>query len=173
MYKEKLKSLGARELKEPSTEKFDLAKLEVELGITISGEYASLLEAYNGSIVFDNGAIFRPKQKSPVDSDDGYQSLEMLYGLQGDSNLLKRNQMYRDQIPSGFVTIGESVGGNQICLSSNNGKVYFWFHEAKTEEESLFEIADSIEIFLKSLKKDDGLTQATREIDQSGSFLDF
>jgi hypothetical protein len=172
--REVIQSLGGRSVVKDSSQRCSIEELESTLNIHyFSDEYKELLTDYSGSILFDKGAIYRPKRNSPVDSSNGYQSLEMLYGLKGDSNLSKRNAMYKDQIPLGYLVIGESVGGNQICISKENGKIYFWFHESETESESLYEIADSVDVFLHSLVADNDVTPSEREIDETGSYLDF
>lgn len=173
MFIEKLKNLGATSLNDKSTETYSISKVISELNTPFPDEYLSLLKSFDSSIVFEHGAIFKPKQNSPVDNSDGFQSLEMLYGLKGGSNLIKKNEMYKDQIPKGHVVIGESIGGSQICVSRASGKVYFWFHEAEFESNSLFEIADNIDDFLTGIERDDVQTSGRREIDESGSFLDF
>ena len=175
MFSDIMQKLKARVIKDAPREKYSTDFIEIELGVKFSDEYSALLNHYDGSIVFDNGAIYRPLQLSPVDNKHGFQILEILYGLSGESNLLKRNQMYHDQIPAEYVVIGESVGGNQICLSKQNEKVYFWHHEALTDDTSLFEIAADINSFILSLEKDDKdhNNDSKREIDESGSFLDF
>lgn len=171
--REVLQSLGGRPINEESSQRYSMEELESKLDMHyFSDEYKELLSSFGGSIVFDKGAIYKPKRNSPVDSGTGYQSLEMLYGLIGDSNLLKRNAMYSDQIPPGYLVIGESVGGNQICVSNLTGKIYFWFHESETDSESLYEIQDSMDVFLSSLIADN-MNPSDREIDEAGSFLDF
>lgn len=173
MYSEILKNLGARALKDDSIEQCSYEQVRSELGIRLPDDYVSLLNNYNGSIVFDNGAMFKPKQKTPIDSENGFQSLEILYGLSGKDNLIKKNVMYKDQIPAGFVIIGESIGGSQVCMSSAGGGIYFWFHESETDDGSLFVVSDSLNSFINSLIIDDMQGQNKREVDDSGSFLDF
>lgn len=173
MYSENFKNLGARALNAGSAEQCTFAQIDSELNIRFTDKYQSLLKNLKGSIVFDSGAVFKPKQKSPVDTIDGFQSLEMLYGLQGDSNLIYKNKMYNEQVPEGYVVIGESIGGNQICISREDGKVYFWFHEAEVEDNSLFEIACNVDDFLEGLLNDNAQPSDKREVDESNSFLDF
>ncbi len=168
-----LSKLGTRTLKEDFSDQCSYEQIRSELSISLPNEYVSVLKFYSGSIVFDNGAAFKPKQKTPVDSSNNFQSLEVLYGLSGDSNLIKINKMYKDQIPAGFITIGEAVGGNQICISINGGGIYFWFHEAKYSDESLFLVSNSLDDFINSLMVDDPQLECTRDIDDSESFLDF
>lgn len=174
MYKETFGKLGAKVLEEESSEEYSVNQIVSELNIQFSDEYVALLDYFNGSIVFNNGAIYRPNIKSPVDSVDGFQSLDILYGLRGNFNLIKKNRVYREQIPIGLVVIGESIGGNQICISCDDGKIYFWYHEAEMENTTLFEIAASIDDFLLGLLCDDASTSNNnREIDESDSYLNF
>ncbi|WP_421849475.1 SMI1/KNR4 family protein [Marinomonas sp.] len=169
---ENLKKLGARSLENDSLDKGSISQVESELNITFTDGYESVLKSFDNSIVFDHGTIYKPVQNSPVDTSDGYQSLEMLYGLQGASNLVDKNKMYKDQIPEDCVVIGESIGGSQICLSRSSGKVYFWFHEAEFDDSSLFEISPVVDDFIKRLVRDE-IVAGNRDVDESGSFLDF
>ena len=173
MLVESLIELGARALEEDSRNKCSISQVESDLNVTFTDAYKSVLKGFDSSIVFDYGAVYKPAQKSPVDTYDGFQSLEILYGLQGDSNLVNKNKMYKEQIPDDFVVIGESIGGSQMCISRRSGKIYFWFHEAEFEDNSLFEIAESVDDFIKGLVRDDMNNSGKREIDESGSFLDF
>lgn len=168
-----LKELGARSVKNDSLDKHSISQVESELNITFTDGYKSVLKSFDNSIIFDHGAVYKPVQNSPVDTSDGFQSLELLYGLHGDSNLVDKNRMYKEQIPEDCVVIGESIGGSQICLSRSSGKVYFWFHEAEFEDNSLFEIAPIVDDFIKGLVRDEMLDSGKREVDESGSFLDF
>ncbi|MBB3059784.1 SMI1/KNR4 family protein [Microbulbifer rhizosphaerae] len=165
--------LGARELLESSKKTFAIENVQSELDFKFPPEYSTVLEEFKGPIVFNNGATFKPIQETPVDSENGFLSLEILYGLRGNSNLIDKNNMYNEQIPSNLITIGESSGGDQICLSCKTGKVYFWYHEAKTEEYSAYEISNNIIEFFSSLKKDDEQHEIKKDIDESGSFLEF
>jgi hypothetical protein len=166
-------NLGARALVDGDTEGYELQEIERELGIELSENYRQLLNKFKSSTVFDQGAVYKPSEKSPVDDSEGLQSLEMLYGLAGESNLIARNRMYRTQLPKPFVTIGESVGGNQICLSKEDGRIYFWHHEAMTDDTSSFLIADGLDEFILSLKPESATVSPKLEIDESKSFLNF
>lgn len=172
MLLERLNDLGARSLKEASQDKFSMSQVESELNIRFTDGYKSVLKSFSGPILFDHGAAYKSVQKSPVDNADSSQSLEVLYRLQGDSNLVYKNKMYKDQIPEGYVVIGESVGGNKICISRSSGKVYFWFHEAELRDNSLFEVSSSVDNFIENILRDDMQFSDKREIEEPGSFLD-
>jgi hypothetical protein len=174
MFNEILSSIGARVLKESKRNRniCDLDATLSELGIDFSKEYKNLLKLYEGSIVFEKGAKYKPDIISPLADQNGFQSLEMLYGLSGEYNLIKRNKMYRQQIPSNMTVIGEGVGGDQICISKDDGKIYYWHHEAITENRSTFEISSNLDDFIFSLEEDNDSSHKKR-INESESFFDF
>lgn len=174
MFTEVMKMLGARVLEDNDSDlSLDLTSVEVQLGVNFSDQYRRLLQEYEGSIVFDNGAQYKPAIKSPVDYKDGHQTIEILYGLSGKSNIVNKNKMYGKQLPLNIITIGESSGGNQICLSIKDGKTFFWHHEAITDDSSLYKIADDLDALIANLKPDNSGRSNDREIDESGTFFDF
>lgn len=176
MNNEILNKLGAHVLKGDKTpnNENELKKIESFLKIELSETHKSILNNYGGAIVFDEGAKYKPKTQSPVDDPQGFQNIEVFYGVLDDDNgLLNQNKMYSRQLPSTVITIGEAPGGNQICINRQDGRVLFWHHEAESEDKTLFEIAPSFDEFFSQLEPDNGSQPSVSSgIDDSESWLD-
>lgn len=78
---------------------------------------------------------------------------------------------YAVELPASFVPVGESSGGNLVCVDGN-GVVHLWDHESQRNERT-WRIADSIDEFLKRFEPDDSGIGSTEGIIESESFLDF
>lgn len=174
---EKFSSLRARQRCSYSESDIEsLSVVESKLSVDLPRELRSLLSTYQCSIIFDSMVWFRPKQLTGLEDVDGSLDLEMIYGLvKGCSGLLEQNGSYSDQVPSNCIVVGASSGGDQICLDRHSSAILFWHHEAQTDEESLFVIADSFLEFVGLLfSKDDGdISEPNSDIVESGTFLNF
>lgn len=172
-----LNTLGARTLKDtPTITEDDISKLESFLNIVFPKTYKSILLEFGDTIVFDKGAKYQPDFKSPVDGSDGYQDVIQLYGAVNNENgLLHQNKVYREkngQLPSSVITIGESSGGNQICIELQTGKILFWHHEAYNSSEEFFVISSSFDSFINRLKPDNEENNSISSVvDESESWL--
>lgn len=123
--------------------------------------YAQLLSGYRGAAIrFDKDVRYRPMKRSPWDrKSDGSQSLNMLYGLSGESSLPHQQTSYTNRMADGVIPVGDAPGGNVICLALRTGKLYLWDHEderpitgnAKNDYGNMYLIADSFDRFLKAL----------------------
>ena len=103
---------------------------QIEGLFPLTGGIRSVLTTFNGPIVFEKGAKFTSVEPSPLSDVDGYQGLEMIYGLgTGANSILKQTATYSDQLPPSHFPIGEAPGGNLICVNTRGG-VYFWNHES-------------------------------------------
>lgn len=166
-----MKSMSTRH---DSQNTFSFENIENFLQVKLDSEHKKLLSEFSTAIVFTNGAKYKPNVNSPVDDSNGYQSIEMIYGLNGEHNLLDMNQIYSDQLPKDLFCIGESFGGNLICASKKSGGLFFWCHETNFEEPSTFYICNSFERFLAMLETDDGDDDdGNNNLIDSESFLDF
>lgn len=144
----------------------------VEQVLPLSNSYREMLLTFGGAVVFDNGARFVSDEESPLKDKFGYQSLEVLYGLgNGKNSIEQKAAQYAGELPASFVPIGESSGGNLICVAGD-GAVYLWNHEGQRNEGS-WRIAASIDEFVNRLESDDSEIGSTEGIIESESFLDF
>ncbi|MCI5043623.1 MAG: SMI1/KNR4 family protein [Aquisalinus sp.] len=144
--------------------------IESLLGSKISLKYIDLLKEYKSSIIFKFGAVFKPIDSTPLDDSNGLLSLEMLYGLAGSANLFDKNEQYKNFIPREFIVIGDSFSDNQICIKKESGEVFFWNHEARTEEKNLYKISKNISKFLYSIKPEEKIINIERIGVESSNF---
>jgi hypothetical protein len=171
MAHEKLSQLGARLLGEKPSD-LELAIKSAERVLPMSDSYREMLLTFGGAVVFDNGAKFTSDEQSPLNDKDGYQSLEVLFGLGNGKNSVEHKiAQYADELPASFVPIGEASGGNLICVGSD-GAVHLWDHESQRNE-GTWRIATSVDEFLRRLEPDDSGIGSTEGIIESESFLDF
>lgn len=173
----RLTRLGARALgkTEPNpTER--MAVIKKSLSIEFPRALEAILLALRGAIVFDKGAIFTSDERSPVDDSHGKQGLGVLYGIEDDRNgLLACNEMYADQLPRNLITIGETPGGNQVCLERGSGRILFWHHEALTDDSALFQIALTFDDFIARLEpqESNGPVAPPKGVIPSKTWFDF
>jgi hypothetical protein len=168
--------LGAKAFGKVSNQpQSDLEATERELSVSLPGELREVLVSFGAAVVFEKGAMFKPNQPTSMEDSEGLLSLDVLYGVaSGDHGLRKQNATFRDQIGPALVAIGDAGGGDQVCLEKTSGRILFWYHEANTDEESLFEIAPDFVSFMQRLEPEsDDSESAYRHIVKSESYLDF
>jgi len=150
----------------------DIETLEKKFGVSLPLEFSEIFCHFGGAITFEKGAKFKPDEKTPWDDENGYQSLEIIYGIGESKNSIAFQQShYQDQLPERVLVIGEAPGGNQICLGFG-GEVFFWNHE-KDFKHGHYLIASSFSKFLHMLEPGDEEIGPTEGIVDSESWLDF
>lgn len=148
--------------------------IEARWGVTLPGGLKALLQAQPLPIAFDAMIRFVPAAANPWAGRDGKLGLDLLYGaVGGDYGLNRINETFLDNIPGHCFVIGASGGGNQICLDRKTGALLFWDHEALTDAESLFRIADGFDAFVALLEAEEDAALDTSGIVESESWLDF
>lgn len=172
MYNQIFERLGAKVLQFDDQEGNDLNSVENYLNVQLPNEYQKILSDYGYSIIFDNGAKYKPLKATPFDDDKGFLSLDIIYGLNGKSSIVECNKMYAGQLPPSLLTIGECMGGDQICLDKKNGYIILWKHDSLPEEKEFFELATSFEKFVFSLQADNDMSHIEGVV-KSQSYLDF
>ena len=164
---EKLKNFGAKKSQYSDAQTISaLSVFESQVG-PVSVEYKAILLYFGGDIEFDDRVIYAPFIRNPWSDDEGYNRLAYLYGLRSQyasGSLIEKHEIYRDRVSSDVLVIGESPGGNQICLGLNGngpGKVFFWDHEGEiacgavgSHSTNLYLISMTFEKFVASLEKD-------------------
>lgn len=134
----------------------EIVDVDQEYNIELPTELSELLNYFQGSIVFTRGAKFKSGTKIPVADRDGYVDVDIFYGLRHDSNnIFLKNNLYKDRIGETLCTFGESGSGDQYCFEKKTGKIYYWHHEAKYEDETKFLIAPNLKYFIKNLIADE------------------
>jgi len=175
MYKKKLEKIGAKAFKKLKNNKVpDLIEIEKKLNMEFSNTHKRILSDYKSSIIFTNDIRYKPNIQTPMTTSDGYQSLYILYGIIDESkSLLKKNKQYKNILPKFLITIGETLSEDQICLDIKNGRILYWYHEAFSEDNQVFEIANSFEEFILKLEEDNEDIDIEDYIIDSESYIDF
>lgn len=159
MYEKIIKELGAKGVLFKSVDNI------VSEPINLSVELLELVGFFKGSIVFERGAKFKTQKNIPVRDSEGFIDLDIIYGLNNDeNNIFLKNKTYKYQIAEDLYVFGESGSGDQYCLSKKTGQVYYWYHEAKFENETTFLIAQTFEGFISGLCPDDDVTEKASNI---------
>jgi hypothetical protein len=125
----------SRPVKDPARA---LAEIELLSGGLLPSDYRQFLEQFGAPVMFGTGSIFEGREKTPWARDDRTDTLLVLYGLSGGEDSIKSNiKTYDTRMPAGFIPVGSSPAGNQICLyvhtGSRRGRVYYWDHENEVE----------------------------------------
>ncbi|MFV8847337.1 SMI1/KNR4 family protein [Serratia fonticola] len=150
---------------------------EIDINGIFPKKYLKLLKKYTGGIFFENGAKYAIDTNIPNISL-GYIDVIFLYGISDDDNgLAYRINMYSSNIPSEYYPLGESSGGDQVCINKKTGEIFFWWHEAQTDSESLYFLSSNIESFIDGLTPIEGSEEEPDNIidkvDTSKTWLDF
>lgn len=123
----------------------------------LSKDHIHILKQYNNySVSFEKGAIFiiDGDRYPPICDTDRSISLDLLYGLKNDENsIAERNNHLTKVYPEldDYIFIGESSGGDQICLKKKTGEIYYFYHEAEYEYEELYFLTSNFSIFVERL----------------------
>ncbi len=140
-----------------------------QIGAKLPAAYVKMLRTFETAVRFKNEVVFTPIEPSGWAGDDGKLSVDEFYGpKRGSSGLLENIKTFEGNVPDSVIPIGDSSGGNQICLGirkPTKGKVYFWDHESEFDEadplNGLSLIADSFRDFINKL-----------EVEPEGEMLD-
>ncbi len=136
--------------------KEDLLIIQKSLSVVFPKELNELLLEFKGAIGFERGLKFRMDGECNLADSKGLIGISLLYGINDDDfGILSVNKMYGDQIPDSVVIIGDSNGGNQICIEKSTGRILFWNHEGVPNVDELFNIAPSFGEFLQKLEIDE------------------
>jgi SMI1 / KNR4 family (SUKH-1) len=135
-HRDRLSRFGVHLLAHPSGRpEGALKELENSIGVSLPEAYRAFLLEYGAPFVFETDVAFRPLEKTHWERHDGTQSIVSFYGLgEGEGTLVHVNKVYRGRMPCGVLAIGESPGGNELCLCCDGarvGQVFLWDHEAE------------------------------------------
>jgi hypothetical protein len=110
-----------------------ILRIEKEIETRLPDGYKSFLSMYGVPTNFSKTVKFKPKEKSPWDTEEGYQEIVTFYGLdESENGLITMFDRYAGRIPSSLFVIAEAPGGNQICIAAtgeDKGKLFLWDHE--------------------------------------------
>ena len=142
--------LGARRLHDNPDPLHDL-DIEEHLGIKFPDDLMSLLMELPGEVFFENRALFKPLEPCGSEDKRGYNWINLLFGVGKGMYGIKELNQPSDRLPDGFVAIGQTPGGDRICLDRDTMEVYHWDHEGD-EEDAVTLIAHDFDSFIASLK---------------------
>lgn len=166
-----IKRLGASRLG-PKADRVDQALQRLERFGSATENYRRLLIALGGAVTFDRGARFELDEPCPIARKDGSLDLEILFGLgDGGDGIEAKLDIYMDELPAGFVPIGEVPGGSLVCLDGE-GRVYVWDHESSRDQEPYL-AAESADILLGRLKPDEDDPDDSPSKAKPSSWIDF
>ena len=126
----------------------------MKIGIAISPTYERFLRSTNGGRPLHSARFLLPEINEEV-------MLGVLFGIGESDSSLDLMAVYKnckDELPDGYLPIGEDPGGNRILLSLGQREtesIHFWdrvgFLERPTGRK-LFMVAENIDEFLASLR---------------------
>lgn len=153
----------------------DVERIQRGLSFKLPAALCDLLMRIKGAVVFDKALGFTSSEPNPWQDKDGKNEIVLFYGIAPDENgLLEKNDTYRDQKPIVFIAISECSGGNLIGLNRNTGQVLFLDHEALSESESIFLVANTFDEFVEQIElATDTSNKIGQKIVQGDSYLDF
>ncbi|MDT0110525.1 SMI1/KNR4 family protein [Listeria booriae] len=128
-----------------------IEEFEQRYNLKLAEDYKKFLLDFNGGCADPN--VFE------ISKEQGESALNTLYGLGIDDEYDELASVYESLdgiIPSGFISIADDSGGNQICLGVDDdyfGKVFVWIHDMEIEEDmdNMFLLADDFKLFLNNL----------------------
>ncbi len=129
-----------------------------------------LISVYKNSVLFEDDIQFEPQHKTGLEGSDNELTLEVLWGIEeGQFNIFTVNESLKNlEADESLFSIGESFGGNHICLSKDDSKVYLFVNDS---EQNTYLIFNNLELFIESLRVQ--RDSITRPVKASSIQLDF
>lgn len=127
------------------------SKNESNLQMDLPEKVTALVMVYKHSVLFNDDIEFVPQYRTGLEGERDELSLDVLWGLEdGDLNIFQANQSLEYlEAEKCLFSIGESFGGNHICVSKDDGGVYLFVNDS---EQNQYKIFDNLEMFTESLK---------------------
>jgi hypothetical protein len=131
----------------------DIRKAERALGRKFPQEYVDYLQKQNGGRFREYTAfdVMIENEAVSVIIDRWYPIKTFEY--EDVYHIVYENGLLSEDIPSDFISIGVTPGGDEICLGTSGltkGNIYFWMHE-KDEGENFVFIAFNLSTFIEKL----------------------
>ena len=133
----------------------DLSKIQQEIMGELPIDYVWIMRTY-GECIFINSVSFaldnqQPEYRHPeqlgLPNGAGFCGSEVstIYGRRATQNeftLLRKLQIFRDRMPTGFLPFADDGLGNQLCICvspAHYQKIYWWDHELEWDKEDYLE----------------------------------
>lgn len=139
-------------------------------GQTLDLHLMEIINDFGGAITFNRGAkleiLHHTKRKKFV--------IDLIYGTNSDdSNVYYKAEMYEHQLPPEFYAFGEASGGDQFCLNSKSGNVFYWFHDSIDEGDAMVCLDCNLMQFINKLSPDDDSEAIAKAARTAKVWLDF
>src|SRR5690606_12021054 len=120
---------------------------------TLPPKYKELLKSIGGAIIFENSVKYKPDRPNPLTMADGYNKLDILYGIgSGRDSIQGMIDTYAEELPGSLIPIGGAPGGNVICVDDKS-EVFLWDHESLIGDKP-WKISSSLDRFMDMLEPD-------------------
>jgi hypothetical protein len=136
-------------------------------GLQLPSDYKTYLVDHPFTVTLNKEVVFFPAQKSPRIAQDGFETLEILFGKCPESpfDLLTVCASAESLMPD-FLPIGEVMGANLVYLSlckTSFGEIYVWDREHNNEmPEGLYFVTTGFSAFVDMLHEVTSATIAAR-----------
>jgi hypothetical protein len=149
-------------------------EFEKKNNLKLPEDYIEFLIQYNGG---------KPSVNILDVDNFGQININLFFGIDlkvKETNLDFCFETFKNRIPIGLLPIGESEGGNIICISlyKEIGSIYFWDHEMEADEgekpdyTNMYKISDSFSSFIKRIEKFDPSKVEVNEQDVISVWVD-
>lgn len=125
------------------------------IGFEIPADYKQFLLEYNGGTTTDQNGKFY------VEALDTFVSLDVLYGLDIDSeqlDLQKLHEVNKEGLHTNSMIIGNDTCAGKILLINNDEEqgIFFWdqgwYADPSSQDENIYKVAESFKSFIEALK---------------------
>lgn len=137
----------------------DIEKVEKDLGIKIPDNYKKILLESDGGVPENNVYYFKDGEGINIVGRDRLRFDSVC--IDGFNPLREISYTDQSEFPKDMIPIATDGGGNYICISSSNGKIYYLDHEEIAEQSGdepdyygFYYICESLETFMDSLVED-------------------
>jgi hypothetical protein len=143
---------------ESQTNFAEIERLEKLIDLKFPVDYVNHLIKFNGGNCSPNRFSFLENKKETSSSIDWFLAV---YDGEFDNleRYLRDYKIEDKRLPLDIIPFAHDSGGNLICISANNEKVYFWDHEKEVDYSisddsdfsNLYLIAENLKDFLNRL----------------------
>lgn len=135
----------------------DIRSIEIKYSLSFPDEYIKHLLVYNGGQCSPNIFEFSENGQATESNIDWFLAIcdGKFDNLEDYITIYKVNEI---RIPGSFIPIAHDPGGNLICISCSDNRIYFWDHERETvntnhhHPENVYFIANNLTELFNMLK---------------------
>jgi len=128
----------------------EINKFQEYFKITIWEGYKYILQNYSGEYLRDDYE-FKCIERTPLSDEDGYDGISFFFPLDGENSVYEIEKMYREQLPIGFIPIGDVDGGNLLCFNKATGGIFMYLHDQP--DTNIYIVNNNMYDFIDSIEK--------------------